>query len=559
MKLVVLQITNSALKLTPVDKLSAKCIYGMPITFGLPTPLQQGEALNHLPELAAFTKECMCCAGLMKKKANLTTPKILFCLEDEKLTTKEYQHLPTKKSNVQSFVNLEAEAVLQDSAKNYVIENYEYNKLDARTGKLKGMLYAAHSQLIYNISREFKRFSMNVVKIMPPINGLVNAAKALFYLPAFNQNYKDKTFAFIDIGYEKIRMVLFSKSVLIFERTFEPIYNDILQIISRELQLSLADAEKLIYQEGVPDTFPESASSEESKRQLQLLLETTSSEIVRNIRMVLSSERLDLESIVFCGAFSSQPNFEKFITELALDTPFENIENYTNQMIPGILLDRQAAQLGCHAADFFSINGLITEKTENSIDFLRPVKNVRNDRIAKISIMAAMTVLALAVMLLPVFLLLSAQMQNTVDAVALANPKYSEPLSQLEQQKKLNAQIAAEEQNTKALPYGKSKTNEILDQVFNTLSKKVLNISSCKIDNTAGTVAISFTTATLEDYLAFREAVKDTGYFTIPPQFDVTTDAATKVCTCNLTLTIKDFKPYPSTSSQNGGKGGSSK
>jgi hypothetical protein len=437
---------------------------------------------------------------------------------------------------------------LQDSAKNYVIENYEYNKLDARTGKLKGMLYAVHSQLIYDIRKEFKHCSMNVVKIIPPINGLVNATKAMFHLNSFSQNYKDKTFAIVDIGFEKIRMAMFSKSVLIFEKTFEPIFHDILQIISKERMLSAEETEKLIYQKGIDDTFPESPTSEESKRQLKLLLETTSSEIVRNMRVVLSSERLDLENIIFCGAFSAQQNFNDFINDLALDTPYENVEVYTKNTIA---LNPQAVQLGCHTADFFSLNGLITSKTEDTIDFLRPVKNVGIDRAAKISVMSAMTVLALFVMIIPVTLLLKAQAQDTADQLSLANPSYTEPLAQLSKQKNLKSQISAAEQNKKALPYGKSKTNQELTQVLTNLAPKVLSISSCAIDNTAGTVTLSFTTASFNDYLTFRKYVTSTGYFTIQTPFSVTS-SDTGVCTCSVTLGIKDFTPYPPTSSKGG-------
>ena len=545
MKMVVLQLTSVTLKLTPVDKLPSKCVYGMPVTFPLPSPFQQGEALNHLPEFAAFTKECITRAGLAHN--------ILFCLENDKLTTKEYQHLPTKKSNILSFVHLEAEAVLQDSVKDYVVENYEYNKLDARTGKLKGMLYAAHSQLIYDIKREFKCHSLHVLKIMPPINGLVNAVKGMLTFGSFSQNYKDKTFAVVDIGFERVRMVLFSSSVIIFEKTFEPIYADMMQIISRELMLSPEETEKLIYQNGIMDTFPESETSEESKRQIRLLLEATFSEIIRNIRMVLSSERLDLENIVFCGAFSAHPNFDAFIEDFGLDTPFENIGNYLGQMGTGIVPNGQAVQLGCHAADFISIQGLITAKAENAIDFLKPINDVRNDRIAKITVMAVMTVLVLIVMIFPVGLLLQSQTQNAVDYLALNNSKYVEPLAQLEQQKKLNSQISAEEQIKKALPYGKSKAGSVLEKVLEDLAPKVLNISSCSVDNSAGTVTISFTTASFDDYLAFRKAIEDTGYFTIQTPFSVTSDPATKVCNCSVTLGIKDFTPYPATSSQNGG------
>ena len=552
MKMVVLQVTNDTLKLTPVDKLAAKCIYSTPVTFALPQALQQGEALNNIPQLAAFTKGCMCSAGFMKKKSNLILPKVLFCMESDKLTTKEYQHLPTKKSNVQAFVNLEAAAVLQDSAKDYVIENYEYNKLDARTGKLKGMLYAVHSQLICDIRKEFKRCSMNVLKIMPPINGLVNATKAVFHLTSFNQNFKDRTFAVVDIGFEKIRMAIFSSSVLIFEKTFEPIYPDILQIISKERTLSPEETEKLIYQKGIANAFAESPTSEESKRQIKLLLETTSSEIVRNIRVVLSSERLDLENIVFCGAFSSQPNFSSFVTDLALDTPFENIETFTNNTIA---LNPQAIQFGCHPADFFSINGLIMEKAEDTIDFLKPIQDMSTDRTAKISVMSVMTVLALFVMIIPAYLLYNANVQNAADQLALANPSYVEPLSQLDQQKKLNAQISAAEQNKKALPYQKSKTNAVFTQVLTSLAPKVLSVSSCAIDNAAGTVTLSFTTASFNDYLTFRKYIIDTGYFTIQSPFSVTSND-TGVCTCGVTLGIKNFTPYPPTSSE---KGGSSK
>lgn len=544
MKMVVLQLTNIALKLTPVDKAAGKCTYSAPTTFPLPSKLQKGEALNMIPDLAAFTRDCMCSAGYMQRKTTKQLPKVIFCCEDDRLITKEYQHLPVKAANLQAFANLEAEAVLQSSIKDYIIENYEYHKIDERTNKLKSVLYAVPAKIIRDIKLEFKRSSINVVQVTPPISGLINATKMALNLGPFNRYYKNRTFAVIDVGFEKIHLALFNNNVPIFSKTFESIYMEILAIVSKERKIPLADAEKIISHQGISNSFTTSITAEESKRQINQLLEATFSEIIRNIRVVVSSERLELENVIFCGAFASQPNFNSFVTDLALGAPFENIEIVANQSNHHIALDQRAFQAGCHPCDFFCINGLVLAKKEESVDFLRPLEKSDNDRTANFGIMAVITALVLVVMAMPVVMLFSAQSQVSADVVALANPNYKEPVNLLKEQDQITAQIKAIDSNKKLLPYQKSKMEEAMTQVFTKLAPQVLNIASCNIDLN-GTVTLTFSTKTVNDAVAFRKSIMNDGYFTVSVPFQESVDEATKICTCFATLSITGFTPYP--------------
>lgn len=541
MKMVILQLTNASLKLTPINKISGKCIYGPPTTFALPSLLQKGEALNKIPELASFSRDCMCTCGFMQRKSNIQIPKIIFCFDDDRLVSKEYQHMPTKSANLPQIANLEAESVLQSSVRDYIVENYEYNRLDERTGKYKSVLYAVPARIVRDIKREYKRNAMNVCKIVPPINGLINATKMALNLGSYNRDYKNRTFAVVDAGFEKIRLVLFSNNVPIFEKSFEPIYPEVLYTISKERRVPLEEAEKLIYHQGISNCITDSVTSDASRQRINTLFETTFGEIIRTIRVVLSSERLELESIVFSGAFASQPNFDIYVSNLGLETPFANIERVASQANMHIALDKQALQYGCHPADFFCINGVVMSKSEYSIDFLKNLEQQSSNLTATIAVMVVVSVAAVAVMIWPYINLLGAQDQVSQDEQALASPIYVEPLRLEQELAGLQTQLKEADNDKKIMPYQRSVAEDSLSRVLSKLKPQVISITSFAMDSNNANITLVFKAKTYADFVQFRKFVMDDGYFITVVPFTATTDPATKVCTCSVVLGIKNF------------------
>ena len=65
-------------------------IFDVPKCFELPKELQNGKIYYDIPSFAKFVRSCM--NSLNKNMGS----RIVFCLEDDNVISKEYQHLPCK-------------------------------------------------------------------------------------------------------------------------------------------------------------------------------------------------------------------------------------------------------------------------------------------------------------------------------------------------------------------------------------------------------------------------------------------------------------------------------
>lgn len=534
LKMILLQVTRSVLSLTGV-KSGRRAGFGLPQNFELPESMRDGRAYSDLPLLAKFVRDCIF-------TTQLGTKNIIFCLEDDNVICKEYQHLPCRPKNLLSFARLEAEAVLSDSVDDYLIENYEYGHANAVTGKLTSALFAVKSKLVLGIRKSFAQCGLHVIKIVPPIGGLLYAAKTAV-------DSKNQTVAVLDLGFEKTRLLVLYDGFPIFQRTFESIYEDIIDIIRTDKSVSFRDAAGLVNSWGVyGEATPDPAS--ETAQRVATLLDASANEAVRNIRMVLSSERLELNRIVLCGAMSTLPNFSEFWGQLGLDVSLENIELST---ATGNLPEAspEARSAGLRSASFFAASGLFPAKKADDIDFLNSVKAKSGAQAANIAVLAVITLLALGVMMLePVFYTMkSAQIQ--IDKLALTAAEATGVKELMQTQSDLTAKLSGAKKDRDMLPYGKSNTEDAVKELENQIAAKAKAVNSVVIDNNVGNVTLTFTTANYNDYLSIKHDIEANGYFTIFIPFNATiqTDGT---CTSNVVLHVSNFTPWDSGSKDGG-------
>ncbi len=527
LKLILLQMTQSVLSLTDV-KSGRRAVFGSPQYFELPESMRDGRAYSDIPFFAKFVRECIL-------TAQLGTKKILFCLEDDNLVNKEYQHLPCKPRNLLSFAKLEAEAVLSDSVDGYLVQNYEYGHPNEVTGKLTSSLFAAKSKLITGIKRGFSQYGLHVVKIVPPIGGLLYAAKTAV-------ESKGQTVAVLDSGFEKTRLLVLHDGFPIFARTFESIYEDIIEIVQKDKSVSFRDAVGLVnirgvYGEASPN--PDSAAA----TQVAALLDASANEAIRNIRMVISSERLELNRIVLCGAMSVLPNFNEFWNQLGLDIPLEKIDACAAAGgLPEI--STKAHTAGLSPAAFFSAYGILAAKKADDLDFLNAVKAKSSSRAANIAVLALITLLAFGVMALEPILYTMKVAQNQLDSLALTAAEATGIKDLLQKQSDLTTRLAGAKNDLTLLPFGKSKTEEITKQLSDQIAAKVTSLNFT-VDNGQGSVTLTFNVASYDDYLAVKHTIETNGYFTISIPFS-TSSQSDGAYSCSVVLNVKDFTPLDS-------------
>jgi Tfp pilus assembly PilM family ATPase len=529
-----LQTTRSVLYLTLV-KSGRRPVFGAPQCFELPVSMRGGKECNDIPLFAKFVKECAA-------NAKLNAKKIVFCLEDDNVVSKEYRHLPCSSKNLLASARLEAESVLQDNINDYMILNYEYGLPNTVTGKLTSSLFAAKSKLLSQIKKDFSRCGLHVIKIVPPISGLLYAGKTVI-------DSKNKTVAVLDFGFEKTHLIIFHDGSTVFQRSFETVYDDIIEIQMKAKSLSYHDAAKLVGSYGFYGEDSHSRDLEYGK-QISMLLDTCINEAIRNIRMVLSSERLELNKLMLCGRLTTVPGFAALCDDLGLDIPPESVDMCTpTDKLPKV--DSEAKRAGCRPATFLTAAGLLAAKKTDDIDFLTMIKAKSGTRAFNVSVLALITVLSLCVMALEPILYFSTLNQQARDKVSLADAKYEQVKDLLQEQSELSAKLSKVESDAKLLPAGKSKAEEPAKQLFLQVGAKVKLIKTFIIDNMTGSITLTFLTANYNDYLTVKHNVESNDFFliAIPFHAEISTDGT---CVCSVTLNVKGFVPM-STSSKGGG------
>lgn len=553
MKIVFLQITERMLKVTPVKKSGKQTVFGTPFVFELPESLTGGKAFTNIHGLSVFTANCIRGSELAKRP-------FIFCLDNRFVITKEYRHLPARESDLKKLAKLEAETVLQDGAENYVIATQEYHHTDAASNRLKSILFAVPNSLVIHIKQEFHQAGIKVIRIMPVISGFMTSCKSVLGLIPQNPLYHEKTIAVIDTGYESLRVILFHNGEAIFQRNFDSVWEDILEVLQRENSMSFDDAQREMLRSGFLLTGGSASFGNSLTSTVNTLLETASAEVIRNVRVVLSSERLELDQILFCGAVASHPDFNQLIENLSLEIPFDNIETANSQYSSLVGMESQAAVSGCHIGDFFSLNGLLEKQSSDTIDFMAEENEKRGNLRISIAVMAVLTLLSAGIMAIEPIMNQAAVKQEKADQTFLSSPQVTDIRKLQVQQASLQSEIHALENDKDMLPWQKSKMEEIVIKLNAQLVPQVDRITTCQISGTTGVITLGFTTTTFDKFNKARTSVADAGYFKVLIPFSIvkyigTQSGSSGNYQCSATLQVKDFKPVSNTASSS--KGGS--
>lgn len=535
-RLVVLQMSEKMLKLTPVTKKGVRYNYGLPVAFELPEVLLGGDFAKNIFNFAEFSAECI-------KKMKLSKAGIVICMDDGSIVSKKFEHFPVKREVLLSNARLEAESVLQGGSQEYYISALTSSTEPSEDGKLKSMLYAVSAELIRNIYKQFKRRGLNVIRIAPSISGLAIATKQLLGKNEADQN-QEKVTAVIDLGFEKVGLVMYKNGAIVFERSFESVYDDIIKLVCEARGITYEAATRQLRRDGISQV---GGGHELIQEQVNLLMESSYSEVIRNMRVVLSSERLELDKIIFCGAFTSIANFKGFIESLGLDIPNVMLDELDGFEKYNITLLETAKGTGFQAGDFFSTSGLIAHKKGDGVNFLDELKLENSNKKASTAVMSILTVLSLCAMVVQPLIYYNASVTLKEDKAFLTSQVFDDAKALKQRQLDTNQKYSEIQKDAEGLPFGKSKTSKAVAQAYSQIIRKAQSVLSYSIDNREGLLNISFVTKSLDDYLAIRDSVIADGYFTVAVPFTATANGDDESYSCNVTLRVSDFESYPAT------------
>lgn len=543
LKTVFLQLTPTSLILTPTRKNGRQNVFGSPVAFELPENLKgPGVALLNTHALAAFTAACM-------RKTTFGDSAFIICLDSGTAIEKEYRHLPAKPADLRRFAALEAETVLKDSPENYYIETLEYGHAELNSGRLKAVLFAVQRDLISSLTLEFRQAGLKVLKICPMLSGLLSSCRTVLGLTPKNPACKGNTVAVVDAGYENVRIILFTDGEPVFLKEFDSIWPDILETLHRDAGCSYEEALREMKRPGFLLSAGNASFGESITSMISTLLETASAEVVRNMRVVLSAERLELAQVIVCGALASHPDFARYFDSLTLEIPCVNAEEASKNFQSAIGVEDQAMALGSRARDFLTLNGMLS--SHGTIDFLQQEKERVGNRVANRVAMILLCVSAAALIAVEPIRYSQAVSQSQADESALASPQIVE-IKELETQKKqLESQLSAIQSDEALLNNQKSQIEEVVTNLRTQLQPEVSAITSVQINGGDGTVSLAFVTKDLEQFNMARAAISTAGYFEVPIPFHATrtNDGSYQ---CSATLKIKNFNTSSASSADSG-------
>ncbi len=571
----VMQVTRSLLILTPAeyDKpeggLSGKRKAGaMPTNFSVPQIFELNESLKDHPyekseELAAFVKRCA-------ESVSMDLGDIFLCIEDEDiLITKEYKHhVESKDKLLLTYARVEAESVLHAEVEKYTILNFEYGQQYGKANKTEDVsasLFAMNTGMLTDIRANFSAAGLRIVKVTPPIAGLLYTSKA-------DLNSATRAIALISMDFAATRLVVLHNGAPVFQQSFSSVLEDVAEMLMLEFGISKLGAIDLIRQEGLG--VCSKCNSASTRKQTMSMLENAAGEIVRNLRMVISTMRLDIDQIILCDALAKLPNISAFCRQVGLTAPMEKITNIFSGQSQPPTVTPAAQQRGFDSVSFITLNGVLTmpipeaNLLQGETNILSAMAKDSSNKVGNI-IAGALAVIALIWMAAIVAWWAALAIQQNNDENTLKDSRFDYAQDLIDREKKYTELTQNMQQNLEILPKTKYKMSVIVDHIFKDFIDKTIRTDSFTIEkeqvdeeeaatattdtdteeepiNETVTIQLTSVMKDYDSFTALKSKVEDAGFFEVHEDLNIaqtdnlTAEATTSLYSLSTTLSVTD-------------------
>ena len=537
----VMQVTRSLLILTPAeyDKpeggLAGKRKGGaMPTNFSVPQIFELNESLKDHPfekseELAAFVKRCA-------ESVQMDLGDIFLCIEDEDiLITKEYKHhVESKPKMLLTYARVEAEAVLHSDVEKYTILNFEYGQQYGKANKTEDVsasLFAMNTGMLTDIRANFSAAGLRIVKVAPPIAGLLYTSKA-------DLNSATRAIAVISMDFAATRLVVLHNGAPVFQQSFSSVLEDIAEMLMLEFGISKLGAIDLIRQEGLG--ICNKCNSATTRKQTMSMLENAASEILRNLRMVISTMRLDIDQIVLCDALAKLPNIAAYCRQIGLTAPMEKVTNLFSAQSQPPTVTQAAQQRGFDAVSFITLNGILTmpipeaNLLQGETNILSAMAKDNSNKVGNI-VAGAIGFLAAVWMIAMVGWWVALEIQKNNDENTLKDERYKYAQDLIDREKKYTELTRNLTTNLELLPKTEYKMSVILEHVMKEYVEKTLTTNDITIakrfnsdnDSTDVIVDLTSTVKNYDSFVSLKEKIDDAGFFAVDESLSISKDMMT--------------------------------
>ena len=520
----VLQITRGLLILTPSEYeksdgglqiKSRKASSGSESQFNVPQVFELNDSLKERPyekseELAAFVKRCAA-------SVNMELGDIFMCIEDEDvLITKEYTHPQAKDKLLPTFARIEAENVLHNEVNKYTVLNFEYGQQYGKANKSEDVaasLFAMNTGLLTDIRSNFESAGLHIVKITPPIAGLLYTAKKDF-------NSATRTIAVISVDYSATRLVILKNGAPIFQQSYSSVAEDIVELFMLEFGMSKLGVLEMIREEGLG--VCNKCNSAQTRKQTMTMLGNAVGELVRSLRMVMSQQRVDIDLIVYCDTLAAIPNLVNYCRQEGLSAPTENVINLFSGGAKPPVASQAATNKGYDATSFITLNGVLSMPIgEANLLKGSVLADVVKENKSKIGnyVAGGLGVIAAAWMAIVGGWWAALQIRENTDVATLAESKYQRAQQLIDDEREYIQKLENLRIDVETLPRTVMKTSGIVTHFFTDIDEQVESTSGMNFNHSQQSITTTIVAKDFDAFVDFKYKLNDEGYFRMTDNF----------------------------------------
>ena len=526
MKYVIVQVSKYYVCITPAEtgkqfvssgndrnakKPDYEVTFKEPLVVFLPENLK-GQAWNFPRELAETVRMAM-------RNAKIEIKDVILCAECDQLISQEYQHTPAKDKYLRIFAENEARGLVGDDISGYSLINCEYGsgyQKAEESAQLSANVYIMPKSFVEELKVAFREQSLNLYKLIPPTVSMIKMAQTGIYS-------HDKSVALISLDFCSARLLVMQNGVPIYAHSFSLPLGDIVNIFANDQNCTLEEAFEVIRKYGVG--ISDKCNSHQAGREMRQTFENFSNEIVRNLRMVLLSCRIELDQIYASDFAAYIPGVLKHLRTISIQADEINLISDSFTSLTNVpIITKETDEAGYKTACFYTYSYLVNSgaSSEYNLAIISGSKSVDLGAINTGLInMAAMGVAIVAVGIMAFIGMksygLEVRAQN--DQSKLNDVKYDEIKGLLAHQLEIHDKMDHVDEDLAALPNPNAYVGAMLTEVFEQLTDNVDFVKSYAVNSDQNTIETAFTVKTLEDYVALQNDIKSNGFFAIETPF----------------------------------------
>ena len=250
------------------------------------------------------------------------------------------------------------------------------------------------------------------------------------------------------------------------------------------------------------------------------MLDNAAGEILRNLRMVISTKRIDIDEIVLIDSLAKLPKIDPYCKNVGLTAPMENVQRLFTGGSKIPVVTQAAMDKGFDATSFITLNGILTMPIPEAnlimgeSNILTAMANENSGKFG--NLVAGVVGVAAAVWMIGIggwWMALDFQKKN--DTAQLNDKKYDSAKQLIADEALWQMQVENINKNLEMLPKTALKSADVIKQMFEQVVDKVDSVSDFKVNNDEHEIKTTISVKDLPTFNTFKETLTEDGYFAV--------------------------------------------